>query len=235
MMAPVSVAKLIMNCGWNSFWQYQRMSASTKRPSASVLRTSMVCPDMDVTISPGRWALPSGMFSTRPIMPTAFTLALRPASACIRPTTAAAPPMSPFMSSMPPAGFIEMPPVSKTTPLPMKPSGLSFALPPVHFMMATRGGRTEPCATPRSAPIFSRFSAFSSRISTLTPSLESSCAFLANSTGPRMFAGSLTRSRAVKTPSVMASIRFHAFLAAVGPAQAKTIFPGLPSFLFFVL
>src|SRR5438445_11804088 len=35
--------------------------------SASVLMISMVCPDIDVTISPGRWALPSGMFSTRPI------------------------------------------------------------------------------------------------------------------------------------------------------------------------
>ena len=71
-------------------------------------------------MSPGRCALPSGMFSTRPIAPIALTLALRAASACISPTTQAAPAMSPFMSSMPAAGLIEMPPVSKHTPLPMK-------------------------------------------------------------------------------------------------------------------
>ena len=35
--------------------------------------------------------------------------------------TAAAPPMSPFMSSMPEAGFIELPPVSNVTPLPTRP------------------------------------------------------------------------------------------------------------------
>src|SRR6516225_1945074 len=61
---------------------------------------SMVCPDIVVTISPGRCALPSGMFSTIPIAPTALTLALRAASACMRPTTHAAPAISPFMSSM---------------------------------------------------------------------------------------------------------------------------------------
>ena len=68
-----------------------------------------------------------GMFSTMPMTPTALTLALRAASACIRPMTAAAPAMSPFMSSMPPAGLIEMPPVSKTTPLPTKATGCSLA------------------------------------------------------------------------------------------------------------
>ena len=39
------------------------------------------------------------------------------------PTTQAAPAMSPFMSSMPAAPLIEMPPVSKVTPLPMKATG----------------------------------------------------------------------------------------------------------------
>ena len=89
-------------------------------------------------------------------MPMALTFALRSASACMVPTTAAAPPMSPFMSSMPAAGLIEMPPVSKTTPLPMKQIGLArFDLAPCHCMMATRAGRTLPCATASSAPIFS--------------------------------------------------------------------------------
>ena len=36
---------------------------------------------------------------------------------------APAPPMSHFMSSMPAAGLIEMPPVSKVTPLPTKATG----------------------------------------------------------------------------------------------------------------
>ena len=80
-----------------------------------------------------------GMFSTRPTMPTTLTLALRAASACISPVTAAAPPMSPFMSSMPAAGLIEMPPVSKVTPLPTKATGLSLALPPFHCMTTRRG------------------------------------------------------------------------------------------------
>ena len=125
MIAPVSVARSTMNFGLYFCATYHSTSASTRRPSASVLMISMVWPDIEVTMSPGRCALPSGMFSTRPMAPTAFTLALRAASACIRPTTQAAPAMSPFMSSMLPAGLIEMPPVSKQTPLPTKAIGLS--------------------------------------------------------------------------------------------------------------
>jgi hypothetical protein len=47
--------------------------------------------------------------------------------------------MSPFMSSMPAAGLIEMPPVSKHTPLPTKATGLSPFLPP--FQRMTTSGR----------------------------------------------------------------------------------------------
>ena len=42
--------------------------------------------------------------------------------------------MSPFMSSMPGAGLIEMPPVSKQTPLPMKATGSAPRLPPFQRM-----------------------------------------------------------------------------------------------------
>ena len=63
--------------------------------------------------------------------PTASTLALRAASACISPTTQAAPAMSPFISSMLAAGLIEMPPVSNVTPLPTKATGLPS--PPAPF------------------------------------------------------------------------------------------------------
>ena len=218
MMAPVSVARLTMNFGWKRSLAYQSASASTSRPSASVLSTSIVWPDIEVTMSPGRCALPSSMFSTKPMMPTALTLALRAASACIRPVTAAAPPMSPFMSSMPAAGLIEMPPESKTTPLPTKATGLSFGLPPFHCMTTRRGGLTEPCATPSSAPMPSFFISFSVRTSTLTPSASSSLALAANSTGPSTLAGSLTRSRASTTPSATASASAKAFLAAVAAA-----------------
>ena len=95
-------------------------------------------------MSPGRWAWPSTAFSTSPMMPTTLTLALRAASACIRPVTAAAPPMSPFMSSMPAAGFIELPPVSKVTPLPTKAIGLSLGLPPFQRMTTRRAPRGRP-------------------------------------------------------------------------------------------
>ncbi|MNS94836.1 hypothetical protein D3C72_1290630 [compost metagenome] len=213
-MAPVSVARFTMNFGLKRSLVYQSASARTNRPSASVLMISMVWPDMEVTISPGRWALPSGMFSTRPMTPITFALALRAASTCIRPVTAAAPPMSPFISSILRPGFSEMPPVSKTTPLPTKAIGSSFLLPPFHCITASRGGRAEPCATPRSAFMPSFFSSFSPRTSTSTPSLRSSSAFSANSTGPRAFGGRLTRSRARVTPPATASDTAKAFSAS---------------------
>ena len=59
--------------------------------------------------------------------------------------------MSPFMSSMLAAGLIEMPPVSKHTPLPMKATGASPFLPPFQRMMTTRLSRSEPCPTPSNA------------------------------------------------------------------------------------
>ena len=57
--------------------------------------------------------------------------------------------MSHFMSSMPPAGLIEMPPVSKVTPLPTKATGCwALALldlgTPVHSMMTILLSRAEP-------------------------------------------------------------------------------------------
>jgi hypothetical protein len=122
--------------------------------------------------------------------------------------------MSPFMSSMPPAGLMEMPPVSNTTPLPMKATGLSLALPPFHFITTRRGGRTEPWATPSSAPMPSFFISFSVRMSISTPSADSASARAANSTGPRILAGSLTRSRASMMPRATASAISHAFLDA---------------------
>src|SRR5260370_54365 len=193
-VAPVSVARSIMNFGLNRLLAYHSTSASTSRPSASVLMISMVWPDIEVTMSPGRCALPSGIFSTRPIPPTALTLALRAASACIRPTTQAAPAMSPFMSSMPAACLIETPPVSKQTPLPMNAAGDAPRLPPFHRMMTVRLSCREPWPTPSSAPMPSRFIAPTSRTSTTTSSLRNRAARRANSSGYRPFAGPFLRS-----------------------------------------
>jgi hypothetical protein len=65
MIAPVSVARSTMKRGLKRSAQYQSASASTRRPSASVLMTSMVWPDIEVTMSPGRCALPSTACSRR--------------------------------------------------------------------------------------------------------------------------------------------------------------------------
>ena len=183
----------------------------------------MVCPDMLVMMSPGRVALPEGMFSVSPMRPTALTAALRPASASMRPATQAAPPMSPFMSSMPAAGFMEMPPVSKHTPLPTKASVLArLDLAPCHCSTTTREGRSLPCPTDSSAPILWALRSSSSSTWTSSPARVRSRMRSANSTGPSMLAGSLTRSRARKTPSATAFRAANALAAASGLAQCTT-------------
>ena len=95
-------------------------------------------------MSPGRCALPSGMFSTRPSTPTTLALALRAAIAYMAPVTAAAPAMSPFMSSIEAAGLIEMPPESKTTPLPTKAIGAAPSAPPLQRSTTSRIARLGP-------------------------------------------------------------------------------------------
>ena len=75
MTAPVRVARSTISFGLKRSWQYHSTSARTSRPSASVFSTSIVCPDIELTMSPGRCAEPEGMFSTSPTMPTALTFA----------------------------------------------------------------------------------------------------------------------------------------------------------------
>ena len=62
---------------------YVRASQRTSLPSASVLRISMVCPDIDVTTSPGLVARAEGIFSAQARRPTTLTLALILARAII--------------------------------------------------------------------------------------------------------------------------------------------------------
>ena len=52
--------------------------------------------------------------------------------------------MSIVISSMPAAGLIEMPPVSKTTPLPTSAKGAASP-PPFHCMTTTLDGLSDPC------------------------------------------------------------------------------------------
>ena len=96
-------------------------------------------------MSPGRCAFPSGIFSTKPTAPITFTLAFLRPSVYIKPATTPAPPISHFISSMPPEGLIEIPPVSKVTPFPIKASGCFFdAVSPVHLKIITLAGLTDP-------------------------------------------------------------------------------------------
>ena len=83
------------------------------------------------------------MFSTSPTSPTTLAGAFRSASVFITPATTPAPPMSMVISSMPAAGLIEMPPVSKTTPLPTSAKGAASP-PPFHCMTTTFDGLSEP-------------------------------------------------------------------------------------------
>ena len=76
-----------------------------------------------VTTSPGFTAVPDGMFSVLGMSPTTCTFGLSRPSISNVPSTAAAPDMSYFMSSMFCAGLIEMPPVSNVTPLPTSTTG----------------------------------------------------------------------------------------------------------------
>ena len=84
--------------------------------------TSTVLPLAPVRTSPGFIARPPGMFSVVGTMPIdADRRACSRAMARIAQMTAAPPAMSSFIRSMPSAGLIEMPPVSKVMPLPTRP------------------------------------------------------------------------------------------------------------------
>src|SRR5579885_613643 len=84
----------------------------------------MVLPHMEVTMSPGRWARWPGMFSTAGMNAVTGMAGLSCARARMAPMVAAPPAISYFIFSMPSAGLMEMPPVSKVTPLPTRPRWL---------------------------------------------------------------------------------------------------------------
>ena len=81
----------------------------------------MVLPDMAVTMSPGRCARLPGMFSTQGMKAVTASGGFNWAMARMAPIMAAPPDISYFIFSMPSEGLMEMPPVSKVTPLPTRP------------------------------------------------------------------------------------------------------------------
>ena len=113
------------------------------RPSASVFSTSTVLPFRILSTSPGRIAVPLGMFSTIGTYAVTFALTPRSFSTDIAASTAAAPDMSVFIVSMPLEVFSDSPPESKTTPLPT--NATEPFLPVGEYVALTRrGGLPEP-------------------------------------------------------------------------------------------
>mmetsp|Transcript_25600 Transcript_25600/g.64082 ORF Transcript_25600/g.64082 Transcript_25600/m.64082 type:complete len:224 (-) Transcript_25600:1125-1796(-) len=121
MMAPVSVATSTMEVAPAVFSAYTNASASVRRPSASVLFTSMVLPFDAVRMSPGRRPRLPIMFSQLATMKCACTPAGSvPATMRAAPRVAPAPPMSNFIISimLPAPALMLYPPLSKVSPLP---------------------------------------------------------------------------------------------------------------------
>ena len=108
---------------------------------------------MLVTMSPGLVAAPSGMFSQVGITPMTLQPRFSSAQAVSAPNTLAAPHMSYFISSIVGDGLMEMPPVSKVTPLPTSTMGLSFVLPPLYSAIMSLGASREPAVTDSKAPM----------------------------------------------------------------------------------
>ena len=140
-----------MNSGSNSP-AFHNPSERTNRPSASVLRTSMVLPESVVMTSPGRCAFAAGMFSAMHVIPTTLPSYPVDASACIVPKTVADPPISYFISSMLAPGLSEIPPVSNVIPFPTRRGqrpGFSLFI----AKMTMHGFRDEPMPTATRPPM----------------------------------------------------------------------------------
>src|SRR5215211_2379194 len=209
MHAPVNVATSTTASGLSSAARASA-SARMRRPSASVLSTSTVLPFRILRTSPGRMAVPLGMFST--IGTYAVTLALTPSSFStdIAASTAAAPDMSVFIVSMPLDVFSDRPPESKTTPLPT--NATEPFLPCGEYVALTRrGGLPEPWPTPTTPPSPSALSSASLITFTVTPlPRRSFLAASANAAGDLAPDGSFTMSRAQVTAAATVAPRSSA-------------------------
>ena len=126
-------------------------------------------------MSPGRVAVAEGIFSQAGITPITFSGRSISPTACMVPSTDAAPHMSYFISSMPPPGLSEIPPVSKVMPLPTSTTGASFALPPMCLSTMNFGGCALPLVTDKKLPILSASSCLRSSTSTPKPTSRAMC------------------------------------------------------------
>ena len=116
----------------------------------------------------------------------------------IAPSMVAPPAMSYFIFSMPSAGLMEIPPVSKVIALPTSPkTGFAGAPAGEYLRTIIAGGSSEPWATLQNAPIFSALMSSPSRISHSNPfSVAILRARLARIVGVSRLPGSFTSSRA---------------------------------------
>ena len=209
MIAPVRVARSTMNFGLKRSWQYQSTSASTRRPSASVLMTSMVWPDMRGHDVAGALGVAVGHVLDEAEDADGVDLGLAGGERMHQAGDAAAPPMSPFMSSMPAAGLIEMPPVSKQTPLPTKATGLLALL---RALRAVPAHDDQPAVAARALADAEQRAHAELLHLVLVEDLDLDAELLqrfgasANSTGPRTLAGSLTRSNKMPGTSAASGI-----------------------------
>ncbi len=166
----------------------------------------MVCPDIEVTTSPGLVALLPGMFSAAATMPTTLIGRSSSASVCIKPNTVAAPHISNFISSIPAPGFNEMPPVSKVMPLPMSTIGFLLAAAPLYCMAISFASSALPAETESSEPMPSFFISVSPKTSTdrrLLPFLMAFASF-ARCVGVQILAGRSLRFLVIAIPEAMA-------------------------------
>ena len=151
MIAPVRVATSTMDVAPAVFSAYTSASARVRRPSASVLFTSMVFPFDAVRMSPGRRPRDPIMFSQLAMMKCASTPG-GAVSAMMRaaPRVAPAPPMSNFIISImdPAPALMLYPPESNVRPLPTTATVFlaSFAL---YVRWMNFGGSSDASETPR--------------------------------------------------------------------------------------
>jgi len=137
------------------------------------------------------------MFSTQGMKAVTASGGFNWAMARMAPSTAAPPHISYFILSMSAEGLIEMPPVSKVTPLPTRPRWADEAAACGRYRTTMRaGGAALPCATPSRAPMPSRSSSARSSTSHSRPCCWAiSRAAAAMASGVSRLAGSLARAR----------------------------------------
>ena len=128
-IAPVKVATSITLAGLY-LSMYVKASHKTRRPSASVLRISTVCPDIVLMMSPGRVAFPEGIFSAAARTPMTLMGSSCSAMQLRVPRTLAAPLMSYIISGIEGGGLRLIPPVSNVIPFPTRTWGCFVFLAP---------------------------------------------------------------------------------------------------------